>query len=656
MQNWLRSVPWWVRECMVVVVVLAVGSGLAALAHAGPRGATFAADAFPALVPMSGVNEVEVYTDRPGVFRWTGAVAQIRLPNPGGPLALTLDLEAGPRQQVPVTVTIDDLAFTIDVTAAQRMYAIELPAQADDRITVTLASPPERTNNRDLGVVFAGARVIGAGLPGHVLLALAAAALGVYPLLRRAGAGPFVAGAVVVTLQALVAGWHAGAGWEYALLDRAMLAAGGAGLFATVVSRWLPAGEPARPMPGIRADLRWIAGVVVLALLVRLPWLVVPDPVGDLELSARRMGELYRAGFAGAYTFEGDYMPLRLYWLRGFAHIVGDRGVGFQAPLHPLILTLIKLPGLLADLATVALVGIWARRWHSVRGAAGFAALYALAPPVWMNVAWWGQVDAILMFPLLLALVLLDRAGGRISWVCWAIALLIKPQAILFAPVLFAATLRQHGARGIAEGVGLAVGAFVAGCVPLALLGQGPGMLQAYTGSVGRFPSLTSNAYNLWYLVTGGASGPDTDLLFGVVSLRLVGLALVGSAALTVVALLLRRAGPQQRAAGGAVLALAFFVLPTQIHERYLFLALAPLVLAAAADQRFLPLTLAVLLSATVNIVGTLAGFVPALTPIIAGSPLPLLFSASNCVVLVLALLAFWRGTIAPRQGRADEA
>ena len=104
-------------------------------------------------------------------------------------------------------------------------------------------------------------------------------------------------------------------------------------------------------------------------------------------------------------------------------------------------------------------------------------------------------------------LALLDRDSGRWSWLCWAIALLIKPQAIIFAPVLYLVTLRRHGSRGIVNGGALAAGLIVLGCAPLVLAQQGPGLLQAYVGAVGRFPQLTNRAYNLWYLVTLGARG-----------------------------------------------------------------------------------------------------------------------------------------------------
>jgi len=56
------------------------------------------------------------------------------------------------------------------------------------------------------------------------------------------------------------------------------------------------------------------------------------------------------------------------------------------------------------------------------------------------------------------------------------------------------------------------------------------------------------------------------------------------------------------------VLALAFFALPTQIHERYLFLALAFLTLRIASAPWILLPYLLLIATATLNILGTLSG------------------------------------------------
>src|SRR5439155_21285099 len=79
--------------------------------------------------------------------------------------------------------------------------------------------------------------------------------------------------------------------------------------------------------------------------------------------------------------------------------------------------------------------------------------------------------------------------------------------------------------------------------------------------------------------------------------------------------------------------ALAFFCFPTQIPARYLFLALAFLVLRIASTQRLILPYLLLALTATLNILGTLKGFIPAVYTYMDSSQLPLLFAAINLLV-----------------------
>src|SRR5262249_32725234 len=206
-------------------------------------------------------------------------------------------------------------------------------------------------------------------------LALALATAGVYVLLRQAKMARVGAAGAVLLMQAIALIWQSQIGWRYGVLGTLMTLVGAAGPAAA-------AGERPQPTPATSADLRAaltrkdtyiVVGLLALALCARLPWLAAPDPVGDLELSARRIGFLRAEGLAGAYHDDGDYMPLRLYWLWGFGALPFLSDQSFRAPLPPATLLLIKLPGLLADLATVGLLYIWSRRWRAPAGAAGLA-------------------------------------------------------------------------------------------------------------------------------------------------------------------------------------------------------------------------------------------------------------------------------------------
>ena len=639
--SWARGA----RGADLLALALALTGGLllALLAYREPRGAALTIDAPPVLLPLQGFHEVERFADRPSDYRWSRASAELRLPNPGGPALLRVVLAGGSARTVELGLSVNGRRTPIAVAPEPRTYLLALPASAGERITVALDAPAMVQNSRELGVAVGALTIAGGGAaPARVLLALAFAGLGLYALFRQAGMRPALAGGAALLAQALAVLGQAGGLWAYALLGPILLLLGAASLAAVAAERiWPPAPAPEQPWAALgRRDWLVVGGLLAAALLLRLPWLAAPDPVGDLELSARRMGFLHADGLAGAFRADGDYMPLRLYWLLGFSKLAPLLGGTFQDPIAPATLVLIKLPGLLADLATVGLIYAWGRRWLAARSAALLAGLYSFAPPVWMVVAWWGQVDAILLLPLLLMVALIDRAGGRWAWAGWVAALLIKTQAIIFAPLLYVATLRRHGCRGLAANGALAAGLLGLGMAPLALAGQGAGMAQAYLGAVGRFPQVTNRAYNLWFLLLGGANRSDRDLLLGGLSYRAVGILLVAGAALLVGLALLWRADGPLRAGGAAVTALAFFLLPTQIHERYLFFTLAFLVLWAASDRRLVAAYLFLATSLTLNILATLGGFYRPAADTLPATPLPLLLAGMNLLVF-LALLGW---------------
>ncbi len=609
-------------------------------------------ETFPVMLPRENLHAPETLPGWWGVFRWTEETARLRPANPGGTVVARLILGAGPGRTVPLLLQTDTSRFRFVVHAAPRTYHLLLPPASGQRLHLSLTAPTIQEDGRSLGVMVGNLRVSGGGTPpSSVVLALLAATFAAVVLGERISATQlFWKASIILLLQVIVLLWQIAGGWQYALFVPALWLFAFASLLATFLDRHMPGSlQPAshdvdQPTSRQPVPRRVLLLLLLLALLVRLPWLAAPDPVGDMELAARRMGFLHTEGLAGAYIYDGDYMPLRLYLLAGLSKLNVLSGGDFHDPLPAATKTLIKLPGLLADLATlVVMVYFLHAKSGNQGGISGtmqrkrftIPLLYALSPPVWMNVAWWGQVDALLLLPLLLMVLVLDRSDGRWSWFCWIVAFLIKPQAIIFAPLLYFATLRLHGARGFIQGATISTGVFSLGSLPLVLAGQGPGLAQAYFGSVGRFPKLNIGAYNLWYLLTGGASGDDQQLLLGLLSYRTIGLLLMAGAALLVAASLLRRADQQTRLLSAGVLALSFFVLPTQIHERYLFLGLVFLALCIGYHHLFvLPYSILVF-SALLNILGTLDGFVPLATPFIAASPLPFLCALANILVLI---------------------
>ncbi len=638
-------------DLITLLLLLAVTPLWLALAYRGSRVAALDVATLPVLLPTSGLHELEPLVDRAGSFRWTTGSGELRPPNPGGPLYLHLGLASGFAQPTPLELHIGSMVQRFEVRSGLHTYALLAPIQPGERVVIGLHSPAVEVDGRALGVVVQRLLVAGSGpAPPLLLAAFLLATLGGYALLRRASMPwPLAAGAIL-SLQGGAALWQEAGAWRYALLGGLLSLAGIAALGALLIERTWPVLPPTSPPPITLARRDWLAlgGVLVLALALCLPWLAAPDPVGDLELSARRMGALIDGGFAAAFTQGGDYMPLRLFILRGLAPLVPLLGGAYYDPLPAITRILIKLPSLLALLISLGLIFSWARRYGSTRRATLLAGLYAIVPPVWINVAWWGQVDVLLTLPMLTAIVLLDRCHGRASWPAWAAGMLIKPQAIILAPVLYAATLRRYGPRGLAEG-GLALLSLIAlAAAPFVLIGQGPGLYQAAVGSVGRFPQVTNRAYNLWWLVAGDRAVSDLNEWAGI-SYRSLGMLLLSVTALLILLGLLRRPDGPSVAVGAAALALAFFSLPTQIHERYAFFALPFLLLAAAVDQRLLLAYALLVLGATINILGAIRGFSLAAHQVIRASFLPEAVAWTSLALLIGLLIYLWR---TPEGGR----
>ncbi|HEY8846702.1 MAG TPA: hypothetical protein VIM24_08595, partial [Candidatus Limnocylindrales bacterium] len=129
-------------------------------------------------------------------------------------------------------------------------------------------------------------------------------------------------------------------------------------------------------------------------------------------------------------------------------------------------------------------------------------------------------------------------------------------------------------------------------------IGQLAGLIGLFVRVGGEFSVLTANAYNAWALVgstplasvigTGSGSWtPDSLVVFGGLSAAAIGAGLLAGIGLLVSGGLLIRDGRLPILLGLAVLAFAFYAVPTRVHERYLvpFFAVGA-ILAAGSVRR----------------------------------------------------------------------
>ncbi|MBC7806631.1 MAG: DUF2029 domain-containing protein, partial [Akkermansiaceae bacterium] len=193
----------------------------------------------------------------------------------------------------------------------------------------------------------------------------------------------------------------------------------------------------------------------------------------------------------------------------------------------------------------------------------------------------WGQIDTILCLGMVGAtLALMNRRPVALGmWLGFALS--VKLQAVIIVPALFLYAVRTLRPRQLLAAIGVTLAVVGALAAPYIAAGTGARWLGTYTTSVGRYPNRTVSAANIWMVVnlaeakaTGKpfpAVNRDTGrVLRGVpVTERALSLCLFGVCMVAILALLWRRPVVTALPLAAAASVWAFYLLCTQMHERY---------------------------------------------------------------------------------------
>jgi 4-amino-4-deoxy-L-arabinose transferase-like glycosyltransferase len=362
-----------------------------------------------------------------------------------------------------------------------------------------------------------------------------------------------------------------------------------------------------------------IAAILVIGLIVRLIMaygipLVAGTPLAgsgfgnDLDLFRFWASDLGQHGPFGFYDrgFFADYTPGYLYalWVVG---VVGSfvGGIG----------DLIKLPSILTDVALAWVVYLMVRDLGAGERRAKLAAVVVLVNPItWFDSVVWGQVDSFGTVFLLLAIRELWRGRSERSAFLAVVAALIKPQLGILVPIVAMVVIRRAlwpsggfgeddapapsgtawerrtagpvrivttGLTGLLTAIALSL---PFGLPPIAL--SGPSLVKLIFSTAATYSYVSVNAYNAWALfpVNGtsmatnsawinDAPVPDATswAAFGPVPAVIVGSVLLLAVIVAVSVIVARRPDRLTILVATSVLALAFFAVPTRVHERYLF-------------------------------------------------------------------------------------
>ena len=182
-----------------------------------------------------------------------------------------------------------------------------------------------------------------------------------------------------------------------------------------------------------------LGGSLLVRLLLSCAYQGFPNDIACFRFWSDRMYELGPAGFYSADVFT-DYPPGYMYFLYIIGALRDFFNLSYTSPIY---LILLKLPAILCDMACCLLLYTKARKRFSPKQTALLVAAYALNPAILLNSSLWGQVDSVYTLCIVCMCLFLMERKLFLSYLAFGIGILIKPQALVFTPVLLFGFLEQ---------------------------------------------------------------------------------------------------------------------------------------------------------------------------------------------------------------------
>jgi len=323
-----------------------------------------------------------------------------------------------------------------------------------------------------------------------------------------------------------------------------------------------------------------ILAVIALVKILLLPWF---DGYGNdvasyeswaLQMASEGPARVYREGYFL------DYPPGYLYalWLAGIvAHATGAGGVMLRMT--------VEAPALVADFVLALLMFVFVRRVAPARQTAAYVAmlLVALNPALGFDTIVWGQSDSALTVVIMLSAALALDGEFELAWALAALSVLLKPQALMYVPVLGVWTLLKlpYGRWWRSALAAIAVG--MVGVLPFQFGHPWYWIFELYHSTAAYYHETSVNAFNLLALM-GGLRKPDTDTFAGL-SYFSLGMGLLVPLYAFIGWRLWSERTPRGMMYAVFAAVFGFFMFAPRMHERYLYAGLvfaAPLAVEGA--------------------------------------------------------------------------
>lgn len=293
-------------------------------------------------------------------------------------------------------------------------------------------------------------------------------------------------------------------------------------------------------------------------------------------------------------------------WLRLHFH---------TAYTDPITYLFIKLPSIICYIAGVPLCLYGLRRPFGPEAARISAVCYALCFPLFFDAAYWGQWDSILALGMVAGTIAALNDRPFLAGVALAFGLAVKAQTIVVIPTLLVYLWRRFPPATVLAALGVGLATLVALLLPAILSGGWGPISYHYFTAAERFPQRSISSYNFWYLMDGfdtmvrhlpvNIARDDRRPILGPITSKEIGLTVLAVYVLYVLAAQWRRPTRINTAIATVMVFFGFFMLPTEMHDRYLVPGVALLALIAWQSHWLMTLYVALNITVSLNVIIT---------------------------------------------------
>ena len=282
-------------------------------------------------------------------------------------------------------------------------------------------------------------------------------------------------------------------------------------LFA-LIYRFLIAGKELQNLsPG-----KLLTGFIVLMAVAFIARVVIAPLIEGYQndLSCFK-GWTYQAANEPITSFYNDggffdYPPGSIYLFAVIGHIRNLLNINIDSGAG---LILLKMPAILADLATALLIFLFARKKVKETTALGLSILYLFNPCVFINSAVWGQIDSIAALLVFMVLIFIVDDKLIIAAALFAVAVMIKWQSGFLVLALFFALLRKKDWKTWLFSALSGLGTLVLIVLPFNI-GKSPfWLIERFTAASTGYSYATVNAFNIYSLFGGNWAKLDAYFL-----------------------------------------------------------------------------------------------------------------------------------------------